>query len=262
MTAALEHDNCSDCHEDEHRGQLADRADGGACDACHTVQGFMPPTYSIRDHQQSDYPLTGSHRAVPCFLCHTQQTAPDGETYAKLSFESTSCRSCHEDIHQGQLDLWIEKEGCAFCHTTDTWHRTSFDHDLARFPLEGKHREILCLECHTIETDQGGQQVWMKPLEMTCVGCHKDPHMGQFAEASHGMDARTCGFCHTPLGWERLQFDHDRDTGFALTGGHANVACGQCHEPVKGSQSEAFIRYRPTDTACIACHGNTEENRQ
>lgn len=253
MTDDIAHDACADCHEDEHRGQFSGRDDGGACDACHTVdRPFRRHEYTLADHAASAYPLTGSHRAIPCFLCHLPVEPADGDdAYARFTFDDTRCQACHEDIHQGQLDIWVQKNGCDYCHSTETWHRTRFDHSLARFPLEGRHREILCLDCHRVQGDAGEELVWMKPLEMTCTGCHTEdsPHAGQFL--ANGT-AKSCDDCHQPAGWKELEFDHERDTEFPLTGGHQGVDCRACHL----IEGDGPVHYRGLPRDCAACHGS------
>lgn len=253
MTDPLAYENCSDCHEDAHFGQFADRADGGRCESCHTVEGFAPPQYTFADHQQSDYPLTGSHMAVPCNLCHQVIMADDGTEYRDFEMTYADCGDCHDDVHQGQLDIWVNREGCDFCHSTDTWHRTSFDHSLARFALEGRHREILCLECHTITTATGEELVWMKPITMECAGCHDDIHAGQFLR--EGDEQVQCERCHRPSGWKNLQFVHNRDARFILDGSHVQVACGECHRE-EWIDGEWRVRYRPMGQECVDCHGD------
>ena len=36
--------------------------------------------------------------------------------------------------------------------------------------------------------------------------------------------AKVCDACHNPVGWQAWTFDHDVQTDFPLTGGHADVA--------------------------------------
>jgi len=42
-----------------------------------------------------------------------------------------------------------------------------------------------------------------------------------------------CSACHTGSAWtptrDPLDFDHDRQTGFALEGAHAEAECSTCH---------------------------------
>jgi hypothetical protein len=255
MTVPLAHAACKDCHKDEHSGQFAARADKGACESCHSVQTYEPPRYGIDEHQTSKYPLTGSHLAVPCMECH--KPLPN-TTNANFTFADTRCKSCHKDPHGGQLDIWIDKNGCEFCHNTDSWHRTSFDHKLARFPLEGKHREIVCLKCHKVENEGTSQRkIWIKPLAMDCASCHKDIHQGQFMRADLNETQADCKCCHSPAGWKQLAFEHNRDAQFKLDGAHSKVACTGCHRTAKAPDGSDYAIYKPLKSACNDCHGTT-----
>jgi hypothetical protein len=251
MTKPLAYAACKDCHKDEHAGQFAARTDKGACNSCHTLNGYTPSSFGVAEHVQSRFALTGSHLAVPCSQCHTKQ---DGATTAQFKFVDVTCKGCHKDVHAGQVDLWIAKGGCEFCHTSDSWHVTSFDHKLARFPLEGKHREILCLKCHKV-VKQGTQDVlWVKPLSMDCQSCHSDPHNGQFIRADLGEKQTDCKRCHTAQGWKQLAFVHNRDTRFKLDGAHEKIACSACHPAAKAADGSAYMVFRPIKTECSACH--------
>jgi hypothetical protein len=253
MTDPLAYAICKNCHQEAHDNQFAQRTSGGACEDCHTVQGYVPSTYGIEQHAASKYPLTGSHLAVPCNACHKTKETPRGRT-ANFTFAQTTCQTCHEDAHHGQLDHWVKDKGCEFCHITDTWHRTSFDHRLARFPLEGKHREILCLKCHQVKQAETGQEtLWMKPLTMDCSGCHQDIHHEQFMRADSVATVTDCRRCHTAQGWNALTFDHRRDARFVLDGAHEKVACAKCHPRVEEGGA-SYVRYRPLDMTCRDCH--------
>lgn len=260
MIDELAHEQCMDCHEDTHKAQFASRADGGKCESCHTVDGFIPAQYGHLEHSKSEFPLEGSHLATPCNLCHKQQQSDDGTWYAKFAFESTNCQSCHRDVHGGQLNIWIEKDGCTYCHSADSWTETKFDHELARFPLEGRHRDIVCTKCHYIKEEAGEKLVWMKPLEVTCNGCHDDIHLAQFLR--EGEIKTDCDRCHRPLGWAELEFNHNTDSKFALTGAHEKVSCDQCHREVEGLEGELFTLYKPLSSECISCHGGDVEELQ
>ncbi|MGE5324573.1 MAG: cytochrome C, partial [Actinomycetota bacterium] len=86
---------CSDCHKpDPHSGQFARRKDGGKCESCHTVEGWIPSTFTIQDHARSAYPLQGAHAKVGCARCHI----PAGKaTRFKIKF--AHCTDCHKDAH-------------------------------------------------------------------------------------------------------------------------------------------------------------------
>ncbi|HEX7344799.1 MAG TPA: hypothetical protein VF398_11070 [bacterium] len=259
MTEPLAFGKCQDCHADVHLNQFTQRRDGVACEGCHTVEGFSPATYTLDSHQQCVYPLTGSHLAVPCNQCHVPVKHENGRQIASFDLKYKDCADCHKDVHQGQVNLWIEKGGCAYCHQTETWHRTSFDHSLARFTLDGKHREILCLKCHYIQVDGVGQQVWMKPLARDCAGCHADIHRGQFLKA--GQETVACERCHKTAGWNDQLFFHNKDSQFALDGAHEKVACRECHKPTDINGHLAVL-YRPLGTRCVDCHQQIEKAAQ
>jgi hypothetical protein len=259
MTKPLAFGKCRDCHSEEHGNIFAARPDSGKCDACHTIEGYTPANFTLEAHQQSRYPLTGSHLAVPCNQCHVPVKNKNGRLVANFDLKYTDCANCHKDVHQGQVNLWVEKGGCAFCHKTDTWHQTFFDHSQAKFVLDGKHREILCLKCHYTQIDGVGKQVWMKPLARDCSGCHEDKHRGQFLKS--GDAVVSCEKCHKSSGWKDLKFSHNQDAQFALDGAHQKVACGGCHKPalIKDQLTEL---YRPLAHQCTDCHKPVEKSAQ
>jgi hypothetical protein len=253
MTVHLAFAACSDCHKDEHRGQFAARPDKGACDGCHTLDGYTPSKFGVAEHAQSKYPLTGSHLAIACVSCHGK---PKDQDYAQFKYADTTCKTCHADPHQGQLDLWIAKGGCEYCHNTDTWHRTTFDHKQSRFALDGKHREIVCLKCHkVVNPGTPNETVWIKPLSMECAACHNDIHNGQFLRADLGEKQTDCKRCHTADAWKQTKFDHNRDSRFTLSGAHAKTACAGCHK-ISGASTDGYVVYKPLKTDCVACHAS------
>ncbi len=256
MTEPLAFALCSDCHKDAHHKQFADRQDKGKCESCHAVDGFVGAKFTLENHQQCRYPLTGSHLAVPCFVCHTPIANGNAKPHAKYDFADLTCKGCHKDPHQGQLDKWTAQSGCEYCHTTETWHRTTFDHKLSRFVLEGKHREAPCLSCHTVKKIGTDEKVtWMKPIAVECNTCHKDLHQGQFVRSELNETSTDCQRCHSPLGWKEPKFVHNTDSRYKLDGAHAKVACAACHKPSVGADNVQFIVYRPLKMECADCHG-------
>ena len=59
FTAPLAHGQCADCHRDPHQGQFRARKDGGACESCHTVDGFKKAKFGVAEHAATSYPLEG-----------------------------------------------------------------------------------------------------------------------------------------------------------------------------------------------------------
>ena len=209
--------DCFGCHQgqDSHAGRL-----GKDCGQCHGSDKWKPATF---DHNHdTHWELTGRHVKVECHECHTAVVAKQ-----KLPHE---CVSCHRasDVHSGKLG-----ERCEQCHTTDGWREdVSFDHDFTRFPLLGLHVAVPCEQCHTSRS--------YRDVGLECIACHRkdDVHKGALGQE--------CAKCHSPNGWKKWEFDHGKETGFALTGAHAKLVCAGCHiqpaDEVKLNQN------------CLSCH--------
>ena len=243
---------CIDCHSDFHNGAFASSPGHGACEECHTVDGFAPSTFDIARHDTTAFPLQGAHLAIPCRSCHVVSSAAAGKAQYKFVFESTVCRACHDDPHGGQVNRYIADGGCPACHSVETWRTVSFDHSTTKFALEGKHASVPCRDCHILKDSTNLASMIFQPLDTGCVSCHTGPHRGQFASAQGEKD---CTACHDPSSWKSLTFDHDRDARFALEGAHRRVACNKCHL-TETDASGSYTRYRPLDTRCESCHGS------
>jgi hypothetical protein len=155
-----------ECHADAHAGQLAARSDGGECRACHSVEGFLPTTFSSGNHARTRFPLTGAHAALPCVACH-----PAGAIHARstrrLRWEQTPvCETCHADVHRGQF---ADRFHCGDCHGATSWASVQFTHDRTRFPLSGRHAALSCSACHRAK--EGGTAVFAG-TPIRCIDCH------------------------------------------------------------------------------------------
>jgi hypothetical protein len=246
----VKHDRCADCHADVHKGQFVRRADEGRCESCHDVKGFTPAGYTLEDHQKSAYPLAGAHLAIPCIACHR----PDASRVVRFRFATTRCIDCHKDPHRGELDKYNPKGGCESCHKVDSWRVVTFDHATTRFALAGGHSRVRCSQCHEkLEPGTPRERMHLTGLALTCNGCHKDVHAGQFAAA--GATTTTCERCHNAESWTKTSFVHDKDSKYPLKGAHARVACAGCHRPesVNGAR---VVRYKPLKSDCKDCHGD------
>ncbi|HXQ27617.1 MAG TPA: hypothetical protein VN822_14515 [Candidatus Acidoferrales bacterium] len=250
--------NCSDCHNpDPHGGQFAERKDKGECSACHTVDGWKPSLFGVKEHALSAYPLEGKHAKVSCDKCHV----PAGTaTRYKLAF--AKCLDCHKDVHEGQFAAAPYNNRCESCHTVGGFHPSTFtiaQHQKSRFRLAGAHLAVTCAECHT--ESKGGYAAKVVPYRLddrSCTGCHQDPHNGEFrdrmAQKKPDGSPAGCEACHTVKSWLELpSFDHSK-TKFPLLGAHAKVHCEECHKPAgtEGKLTEAS--FRSTPTACASCH--------
>ena len=258
--AGLAFGRCLDCHADYHQGQFVAGSSVKDCEACHTVNSFKPSTFTVAMHQESKYRLEGSHLAVPCIACHTMTKLHGTETM-RFAFSSTRCLDCHKDPHKGQLDKYVSRNGCEFCHSVQSWRKVTYDHGKTKFALTGKHANVLCTKCHKPEGTGDQQRLQFTSLKTDCASCHEDVHKGQFAVAA-ALNARAtkCERCHTTTHWKPDLFDHNRDAKFKLVGAHRKVACTGCHKKISKGET-TFIWFKPVDTACSSCHNNADTLR-
>ena len=221
---------CSSCHADIHGFS---RPVLKKCDTCHNVFGWRGMNANTGfNHNNTSYPLTGQHAGVGCRKCHA-----GGARFAPVAHED--CSSCHKDQHRGLFGA----RPCSGCHTTKGWKTMIFGHQVPRFRLTGRHRQVPCRKCHT---STNWQPPW-KPSTTNCNGCHgKDNvHGAQFK-------GQPCSACHRPVGWKKLKFNHNAQSRFKLTGRHTRVACGSCHP---GG------RFKPLAMDCRSCHARDDPHQ-
>ena len=255
--APIPHDLCADCHKpDPHNGQFSKRADQGKCESCHTVQGWSPSAFSAADHAKTGFPLTFPHADVKCASCHI----PAGKD-TRFKIKYSLCIDCHKDEHEGQFAAAPWNNRCEKCHNGATFKVTSFTltmHQKSKFPLDGGHVAVPCLECHK---QMGGTKVIPYHFsQLSCTTCHEDVHHGQFARRMDAKDSSGsslgCRACHSTKEWKDLtRFNHDA-TAFPLTGSHRAVACAECHKPPNLELNMRHVDFTKTSTRCGDCHEN------
>jgi hypothetical protein len=167
--------DCFSCHEkdDKHKGE-----EGKKCESCHHEESWGKVEF---DHRVSKFQLTGKHILVECKKCHVTVVFKEAKS---------DCWSCHEkqDVHKRTLG-----KGCETCHNTRDWKDWDFDHDKTKFKLDGKHKDLKCIDCHR-------NPVSTKLAQSSgCVSCHEkdDRHDGAF-----GMQ---CDHCHVGLTWKTIK---------------------------------------------------------
>jgi hypothetical protein len=249
--------NCTDCHKDIHKGQFAAREKKGECSECHTVNGWKPSLFGVKEHATSRYPLEGKHSKVECAKCHL----PAGEsTLYKVKF--ANCMDCHKDVHEGQFAAAPYNNRCEACHTVQDFHRVLFTiakHRETKFPLTGAHIAVPCSDCHKVGITHAADKVMPFHFEdRSCTACHTDPHHGEFRErmAAKRADGTVagCEACHTTAKWKELnRFDHSK-TKFPLIGAHRGVACGDCHRPPALETTLKNVDFRAASKQCFGCH--------
>lgn len=173
-----------------------------------------------------------------CTTCHV----------AGKGLSNAKCTACHEPIGRsmnGRTGLHgrnYQGQACSKCHSDHRgrafamirWNPATFHHDETGYVLRGAHAATKCSGCHKTKSYIG--------LSQACTSCHKDPHTNRFGA--------NCLGCHDESAWTSLRldgFDHAL-ARFPLRGGHAKVACNECHE---GSPPKYVgLEF----SACTSCH--------
>jgi hypothetical protein len=213
--------DCKGCHAaaDSHAGRM-----GNKCETCHDATEWKKTHF---DHERDAHFLRqGVHAKLSCHSCHTVSVVDKKP--------AKECISCHRavDAHAGTLG-----KNCENCHGQEAWARdVRFDHDLSSFPLVGQHVAVPCARCHLTQK--------FKEAPKDCKSCHAsdDVHKGGL-----GKD---CAKCHSPNAWNVWQFDHNKESGFPLTGAHEKLQCNTCHRRPAGE----FKLGRD----CASCHSNDD----
>lgn len=197
---------------------------------------------------------------VLCLDCHKAlgaRLAAGKGLHARAGHER--CERCHSE-HQGAgfaLVFW-GKAG-----------RDAFDHREADWPLVGKHAQLRCAECHRADRLDPALAKLEPKLDRartflgqptSCVGCHRDPHLGALAPAA-------CTDCHSQTSWKPAGgFDHAR-TRYPLTGAHLKAPCLKCHAQEAGTAASAEktvvlsqFKGQPAP-ACARCHADVHKGR-
>ncbi len=203
--------SCKDCHQDPHKGQFElGPFRGKDCQACHDEHSFRRPTFSLEQHAQTPFALSGAHAAVACGSCHDRpgdadpQSADVGLLEPRMFHGTpTQCSACHVDVHDGQFDqphlpaIVDGNTGCARCHSTESFQQvraTGFDHTLwTGYELRGAHARAKCIDCHAPATAADPlQRTFTRVAGRDCQSCHRDPHVGQFGPTKNVNCAMPC----------------------------------------------------------------------
>ncbi len=220
-------DRCANCHA-EHRGRDFDPTQSALIHFDHTQTRFS------LDWHQFNYDAD----LLECSACHnmegnfvlSQETCVQCHTSHDASFMST---------HQSDFGL-----DCLACHDGKD-SMTDFNHRTTNLPLDGRHAQIRCADCHI-----NGQ---FNDLSAECIACHAEP------DAHRGLFEPNCSSCHTTLAWKPAivngaAFDHARNTSFSLNLHHANfdgsvMNCQGCHP-------QSVEKFSPD--ICIQCHAQQD----
>lgn len=158
---------CVDCHQNIHVGYISEKyLPNNDCRSCHDNQAWSSIHF---DHSQTHFKLEGQHDKTSCVSCHLK-VKDDFSTQQFIGLNQ-QCTTCHDNIHGNQF----EDNGitdCKKCHGFEAWDRSQFNHDNARFRLEGAHLKAQCHQCHPTETTNGVSKVIYKTGKIECTDCH------------------------------------------------------------------------------------------
>lgn len=161
---------CVDCHEDIHQGHISEKYyPDNTCEVCHDNDSWSSVIFN---HNLTDWPLDGKHAGINCRDCHFKPMNNNITKNQSFNTLSNNCSSCHENIHDDQFAIDGVTD-CARCHVADSWFPKKFDHDKTAFPLEGKHAEIDCKECHKPGKQNEETVVTFKIEKFKCIDCHQ-----------------------------------------------------------------------------------------
>ena len=157
------------------------------CETCHTEISWQTAAF---DHAKTGFVLEAKHSEIGCKPCHSKG-------YHEPLLSST-CGSCHKDVHGGQLG-----QACQTCHEPRQWRLTASgqafgleQHRRSSFPLTGRHAMIPCQECHLERREQSFSRA-----SINCVDCHlKDYQSTSGGAVDHGKlgFSTNCRQCHQP----------------------------------------------------------------
>lgn len=234
---------CMDCHKEVRQDLSAKLGMHGlmkpqTCRSCHTdhkgagahIAAFDKNSF---DHRGTNYLLKGAHQKTDCAKCHLPASKEKGYRIAQRE-----CSACHkkDDVHKGSLGA-----KCADCHTEANWKEAKLDHDKTDFPLEGKHADVKCKDCH--------KDTKYQDTPKTCNECHRkdDKHKGKYTEK--------CEKCHDAKSWKKPTFDHNRDTKYDLLGKHRGPKCDACH-------TTGYVYRDKLSNVCNDCHRKDDKHKE
>jgi len=218
--------------EDEYGPLVPHKTFPADCGICHVPERWdiLKPDFSFDHAKETGVKLEGAHEGAACLRCHND-FGPVEEYVAR------GCQGCHTDIHRSQLG-----SDCLECHNVNDWRPAGAlaEHAKTRFPLVGAHIAVACEKCHELAPTGT-----YRGTPTQCQICHADDALrsAAFDHAANGWTTR-CERCHFPTGWSGANFTH---AFFPLTGGHAGLACTECHP---GND------FRPIPSDCFSCHSD------
>ena len=273
---------CTDCHADDHGGQLKARADRGECSACH--RGVRLDAQHLRQ------------RGARAAEARARRPAPAGGVRGLPRDGPEGAAADERDGGgggQGQLPLRGHRDGLRGVSRRSApgtirerrcagegrgvpglpWH--------ARVPAldGGRHRArgVRVPARGRPPGDAPARRVTRSSTEAPparsslrlagtrfadlqfaakqgCADCHTSPHGTPVRRLEREGRLRGLSFGREPSR-RRDRFDHNTDAAFALKGAHESVPCAQCHVRQPGATDSMSVIYAPLSGKCETCHG-------
>jgi hypothetical protein len=266
---------CGDCHQAPHSASFLDGnarlqkvAKATSCALCHPIDfpEFSDPrtTVDTEQHACGGFSLRAPHDHAACAQCHAPGV-PFAERHPGRNAEL--CAQCHADPHGGQFATGpFAEKGCVGCHDHERFAPHAFDdahHARTALPLDGKHGQAECAECH--KDPVAGQPRQFAHTPARCEQCHEDVHAPVFASVAAELSKNprgTCAGCHGADAFAQVDhaaFAHEHVTGFPVAGAHAQIECTDCHArtATADAQGRRFGRIERRShgfAGCATCH--------
>lgn len=164
-------ETCVDCHVNIHKEFISEKYfPEENCQSCHNSESWKEVKF---DHSSTEWALIGKHEETNCRDCHIDFNYKQNIVKQEFKGIKTECTQCHDNIHGTQFTS-SGKHDCTLCHTMAfTWNANNFDHNETNFPLEGKHQEVDCNECHKPKVfEDNVERVNYKIEKFECKDCH------------------------------------------------------------------------------------------
>ncbi|MBK7693288.1 MAG: cytochrome c family protein [Saprospiraceae bacterium] len=159
---------CKDCHKDPHAGILdAKYYLPNQCASCHNDENWSKVNF---DHGKTTFVLEGKHELTSCRKCHFIQEK-DGAVTQKFKIKDKECFHCHNNPHGQQFEQGGITD-CSRCHGFIGWDGKNFNHDNARFKLDGQHKVVSCNRCHEPMIVDGRKVINYRNDKLECKDCH------------------------------------------------------------------------------------------
>ncbi len=236
----LAFEDCVYCHEDPHESKFL-----GDCKSCHKETDFNlffgEETF---DHNSTHFTLKGKHKEVDCFSCHKESDNPLLVFQDNLRINENNCVKCHDDVHEDKFG-----QDCAKCHSETSFLSIkkikNFNHSVTDYPLEGKHLEVDCKQCH--------KGRYTKPIDFSaCNKCHSDYHNGEFIVNNVTPDCIECHSLAEGFEYSLYTLEQHQKTKFPLEGAHVATPCYTCHI----SEDDERWTFRELGSNCVDCHND------